>query len=229
MLAKSQEYLSKNRNKNPITVFNDAESRLLDDLNKSPPNTFVQPAAMQAKAALDVTASSIWLWNQTVTLVYVLGSCNSPVYCTTQTSELTWLQLSAMVSSDVQALYMWRVKLERGWVKVKPKTSSHHFPALVCVQNILSIHCNQPGDLTYDEIQCCQFFFFLLFFFWQGTGFWRHPIQSAIPALSWLHCGKRTPPEMVQRRDFQRQEQELDGWPTMCCSQYVFHQKLRIV
>jgi hypothetical protein len=59
MLAKSQEYLSKNRNKNPITVFNDAESRLLDDLNKSPPNTFVQPAAMQAKAALDVTASSI--------------------------------------------------------------------------------------------------------------------------------------------------------------------------
>ena len=43
--------------------------------------------------------------------------------------------------------------------RVKPKTSSHHFPALVCIQIILFIDCNQPGNLTYAEIQCCQSFF----------------------------------------------------------------------
>jgi hypothetical protein len=88
--------------------------------------------------------------------------------------------------------------------RVKPKTSSHHFPALVCICIqiiILFIHCNQPGYLTYAEIQCCQS---SLFFFLAR----RHPVSCSSSIMVALRPTDST--EMLQRRDFQKQEQELD-------------------
>jgi len=65
---------------------------------------------------------------------------------------------------------------------------------------------SQPGYLIYAEIQCRTA---ASPFFWQGAGFWWHPGSCSSSIMAALRPTDST--EMVQQRDFQKQEQELDG------------------